>query len=288
VAGVLRDIRIRTPSVTVLSTGNLSRVLVRWELEPTSQDLRNLRFFVDRGESPTEMKPLHAPGISASQAREFIDLSANLLDLEKVYYYRVRAVEFSGTSELQTFSSIAATWDGTPDLVALYVIEEALFAHRYIYGVPTMIFKKRHDGTYCPDCWDSILKRVTRSNCETCYGTGKLGGFYPPSESWMGFEADPKNEMVADWGRKQDSQTDIQFTNYPVLSVDDVIVELKMNRIWKIVNVRTVEKNRTVVLQIARVSAVNPTDVEYKVPVSEERRMALLAEMDKRELEREF
>lgn len=287
-AGSLQDLRFQPLNVTVLNTGELSRVLVKWELLPTAQDLRNLFFFVDRGESPHSLKQLNATGIPATALREYVDYTANLYDLQKVYYYRVRGVEFLSNVPVQTFTSSVQTWDGSLDLVGIYVIEEHLFFHRYVAGVPTMIFKKRHEGARCPVCWDPVLKRVSTSSCKSCFGTGFLGGYYAPIEQWVVFEPDPKLFQVAEWGLIQSNQTNIQFTNYPLLSVDDLIVELKINKIWKISNVSAAEKNRTTTLQFARVSAVNPSDIEYKVPVPEDRRRVLVAELDRRELEREF
>lgn len=286
-AGKLKDLKFKSLSVVVLST-NPGRVLVNWELERTAQDLRNLRFFVDRGESPEELVQISVEGIRANDFSEFVDYTPNMLDLHKVYYYRVRAVEFIGTTPAQTFTSDVSTWDGNLDLVGIYVVEEHFFLHRYVAGVPVMIFKRRRDGTYCPECWDAVMKRVTKSNCQTCYGTGKLAGFYPAYEAWMNFEPDPKSVQVADWGQRQISQTDIQFTNYPLLTDGDIIVELKPNKVWKVSNVRYPEKNRTIMLQIARLDAVNPADIEYKVPVDQDRRRALVAELEVREKEREF
>lgn len=286
-AGKLKNLRFKSLSVVVLST-NPGRVLVNWELEPTAQDLRNLRFFVDRGESPEELVQISVEGIRANDISEFVDYTPNMLDLHKVYYYRVRAVEFIGSTPAQTFTSDVSTWDGNLDLVGIYVVEEHFFLHRYVAGVPAMIFKRRRDGAYCPDCWDAVMKRVTKSNCQTCYGTGKLAGFYPAYEAWMNFEPDPKAVQVADWGQRQISQTDIQFTNYPLLTDGDIIVELKPNKVWKVSNVRYPEKNRTIMLQIARLDAVNPADIEYKVPVDQDRRRALVAELELREKEREF
>lgn len=288
-AGKLRNLKFKPISVMVLST-NPGRMLIRWELEPTAQDLRNLRFFVDRGESPTELHQLQATseGVLATEVQEFVDYTPNLLDLHKVYYYRVRAVEFSGNTPVQTFYSEPSTFDGNLDLVALYVVEEHIFLHRWVSGVPAMIYKKKRDGQYCPECWDTVLKRVTKSNCTTCYGTGKLGGFYPPVEAWMNFEPDPKVAQVAEWGARQTSQTDIQYTNYPLLSDGDVIVELKPNKFWKVSNVRYPEKNRTLMLQIVRLDAVNSSDIEYKVEVSEDKRRELVKQLEDREKEREF
>ncbi|MCJ7520623.1 MAG: hypothetical protein MUP21_00125 [Dehalococcoidia bacterium] len=287
-AGVLKRIQFDSIAVTILSAGQIPRILIQWKLEATSQNLSNLKFFVDRGESPTEMHQLNAVPVAAKGLDEYVDHTANVTDLDKIYYFRVRAVEFQGATPVQTFTSPSTTWDGDLDLVGLYIVEEHLFAHRWVYGVPVMVYKKRRDGVYCPECWDDVLQRVAKSNCRTCYGTGRLDGFYAPIEAWMSLEPDPKMEQVVDWGKRQQGQTDIQFTNYPLLSVDDIIVELKPNKFWKVSMVRAPEKNRTVILQLCRLDAVNPSDVEYKIPVPEDRRRVLLEESDLREKEREF
>ena len=285
----LKNLRFKSTSVMVLSIEHISRVLVRWELEPTGQNLSKLKFYVDRAESPSVFNQLNTDGLSAYGLYEYVDQTGNLVDLNKIYYYRVRAVEMSPEGvPLQTFTSAITTWDGDLDYVGLYINEEHYFKFRWVTGVPAMVYKKKHDGVYCPECWDKILKRTTKSNCHTCYGTGKLGGFYDPIEVWMEFEPDPKAEQVADWGLKQTSQTDILAVAYPLLTPDDLIVELKPNRFWKIENVRYPEKNRTITLQMARLNAVYPSDIEYKIEVPEDRRRDLVSQLESREKEREF
>jgi len=284
----LKNISFSDISVIILSIDQESRVLISWKLQPTSQNLKNLKFYVDRGESPTEFTQLNTVGLSPFGLYEYVDLTANTFDINKVYYYRVRAVEELNGLTVQTFTSIETTWDGNLDFVGMYVVEEHLFELRWVDGIPAMIYKKIRDGEYCTECWDTVLKRVTKSNCRTCYGTGRTGGYYPPYEAWMKFESDPKVEQVADWGRRQMGQTDILFTNYPLLSVDDIIVELKPNKFWKVERVTTPEKNRTTVLQMARLNQVNPADIEYKIEVNEARRKVLCEQMASREKEREF
>ena len=272
----------------VLSIEHTSRVLVRWLLEPTAQNLKNLRFFVDRGESPSEFQQLNAEGISAYDMYEYVDYTANLFDLNRMYFYRIRAVEIIDGNPVQTFTSHDTTWDGDLDNTGLFIIEENYFEHRWIDGVPVMVFKKRHDGTYCSECWDSVLKRVTSSSCTTCYGTGRLDGYYPPIEAWMKFEPDPKVETVAESGLRQSSQTSAMFTNYPLITPDDVVVELKPNRFWKVENVTYPEKTRTIVLQTLKLNAVNTSDIEYKMAVPEDRRRLLVSQMEERDVQMEF
>lgn len=285
----LKNIKFKALSVMVLTIDHTSRVLIRWALEPTAQSLKNLRFFVDRSENMADYQQLNAEGLSPYGLYEYVDETANLIDLNKIYYYRVRAVELGATGEtLQTFTSLPTTWDGDLDYVGIYINEEHYFKFRWVTGVPAMIFKKRHDGIYCPECWDAVLKRSTMANCTTCYGTGRLGGYYTPIESWIEFEPDPKIEQVVDWGLKQPSATEIFMLGYPLITPDDIIVELKPNRFWKVENVRYPEKNRTVTLQMAKLNAVYPSDIEYKMAVSEERRRILVDQLEAREKEREF
>lgn len=286
--GILKRIHFEEISVTVLGIEYVSRVRVGWKLSKSSQDLSRLRFFVDRTESPNVWQQLNATPLTIGDLPEYVDHTPNLKDLNKIYYYRVRAVEYDGDTALQTFFSKDTTWDGDLDLVGIYVVDEHLFAMRWVFGSPSMVFKKRHDGAYCPECWDKVLKRVTKSQCMTCFGTGRLGGFYPPIDTWMSFEPDPRVDQVTEWGKRQPTQTDVMFTNHPLLNVDDLILELKPNRFWKVSNVRGPEKNRTVMLQFARLDAVNPSDVEQRLEVPLERKLALLADAEKREKEREF
>ena len=151
-----------------------------------------------------------------------------------------------------------------------------------------MIFQKRRSGTQCPDCWDEILKRVTASNCRTCFGTGKIDGYYPPIDAWMGFEASPDQAQVADFGVRQHSQTDIMFTNYPKLRIGDVIFEVKAHRFWRIANARYPEKNRAPTLQTVRVDEIKRSDIEYALQIDEARRKALLDALEERKKETEF
>lgn len=285
----LKNIRFKSAVVQILSIEHIPRILVTWELEPTTQNLSQMKFFIDRWEgdgATTELTGVGLPALTSSH--EFVDYSAKLLDLNKIYYYQIRAVEFFNGTPVQTFKSDPVTWDGDLDLVGLYVVEEHLFAHRHVYGVPALVYKKRRDGARCPSCWDPVMKRPTKSNCTACFGTGVLEGYYDPIPVWMSFEPHPKTAQIVDWGEKQNNQTDIQFTNYPTLSVDDVIVELRNTQFWKVSNIRPAEKNRAITLQIARINMVYRSDIEYKIEVSEDLRREMVTQLESRKKEREF
>ncbi|NDC22590.1 MAG: hypothetical protein EBZ49_00445 [Proteobacteria bacterium] len=286
--GTLQNISFSDLKTAVLSTGPISRILVKWDIAPTTQNLNNLLFHVYRGESPNELTQISEKPIPANGLREFVDYTGKLKNFEKVYYYQVKAHEIIDGVTVQTFPSPVESMEGNPDLVAMYIIEEHLFAFQKVFGTPIIIFKKMREGDSCPVCWDPVLKRVTKSNCKTCHGTGFVQGYYAPLEGWADLNPDPKLYQIADWGQKQPSQTDMQFTNYPLLGVGDVVVELKQNRYWRIVNVRNTEKNRTTILQVARLDEINRSDVELSLNIPDEMRMRLLNELDAREKTPEF
>lgn len=288
----LKNIEFEKTDIKIISISNHSRILVSWSIKPTTQNLINLFFFVDRGESPTELRQISSTPIPANTLYEYLDETPHLIDSEKVYYYRVRAVEmFQGTA-VQTFSSGPHTWEGVPDLVAFYIIEEHLFKHQYVSGTPALIYKKVKEGVRCTECWDNVLKRVTISHCVTCHGTGFMGGreggYYAPFDAWMDFSPDPKQVQIAEFGARQPRQVDVEYTNYPILVPGDLIIELTDNRYWRVSNTRTTEKNRTTMLQIFRLDEINRSDIEYNVKVPEEARKRLLDELEARERLTEF
>lgn len=297
-AGKLQKISFKNFRAQIMSIEYIPRILVTWDLNPTMQNLKDLFFFIDRGESPEDLKQLNAVGIPANTLYEFMDLTSHIKDLSKVYYYRIRAAELANLGPnapinavrpiLQTFSTPTFTWDGDLDLEGLYVVEEHLFAHRYVYGVPILVYKKMREGDRCTECWDEVLKRVTKSNCKTCHGTGRLGGYYDPIPAWMDFNPSPKTTQIADWGPKQSRQSDTQFTNYPILTEGDIVYECKPGKLHRVSNIRFTEKSRVIMLQVARVDEVNRSDIEYSIEIPHDIVDEMVHQLEERKEERVF
>lgn len=285
----LRNIRFKKIRARILSVEHISRVLVSWEIEPTSQKLDSLRFFIERGESPSEFIRLNGDGIPADGLYEFVDYTASLFDLQKNYYYRVVAEELSSEGEvLQSFVSEEASLDGCLDLAGLYVVEENLFKLEEVSGVPVLFYKKRFEGVKCPECWDDVLKRTTKSNCKTCFGTGRLEGYYPPIEGWVDFSVQTQNAVIQQQGTTQPNKTRCEFTNYPELRPGDVVFEIQNHIFWKVSSITAPEKNRVIMLQNLDLTAVNRSDIEYNLEIPADVVQRLLAKLQERQSIPEF
>ena len=283
----LKNIRFKRYRATVLSIEHIQRVLLSWELQDTTQDLRHLSFIIERGESPQELKPI-STFIPASELYEYVDYSGTLLSLMKIYYYRIKAFEVIGGTQVLVVETPAFGLDGNLDLVGLYIVEENLFEERWIDGVPCLIYKKMKEGTWCPVCWDSVLKRVTKSNCKTCAGTGRLGGYYKPIEAWVKLNPDNKDVSIPEWGEKETNQLDFMFTNYPALVVGDLFYECKPGKFFRLDKVTCAEKNRVATIQLGRLTEINRSDIEYSLEIPEDIVLKMVKDLEDRSLIREF
>lgn len=284
---MLKNLKFKDAQSRILSVEKVPRVLIQWELEYTTQRLTNLFYNIYRGNSPSEMTLLNPRPIPANTQQEYIDYTTHQKDLLRNYFYRVDAVEIVNGTVVQEVQSEVISPIGAKDLVAMYIIEEHLFAHKYVYGMPVFIYQQRTTGARC-ECWDPVLKRVTDSHCTICKGTGFISGYYPPISGWMDFNPSPETIQIADWGPKQTQQTDTQFTDYPNLQIGDLVLEIRDMKLWKIENVRSTEKNRVPVLQISRLNGVNRSDIEYTIDVPQDIVEQMLIELREREKTPEF
>ena len=284
---MLKNIEFEFALCQVLNITPIPRVLIRWDLRTTTQNLKDIRFVVYRGEDPESMFPI-SPQIPHDALYEYIDNPDGLKNFRKTYYYQVVAREYCDGEILQGFASSKFTWKGDLDLIGVYIVEEHEFKYRYIAGAPVMVMKRKRDEVNCPDCFDIVLKRVTKSNCQVCYGTGKLGGFYAPVPIWMDLNPDPQATAIAEFGEKQIGQSDGELTNYPLINNGDIILEVMPNILWRVESVFTGEKRQTVNRQLVRLSKVNKNDIEYRIPIDEEMRIKLVNEFEDIRKEREF
>jgi hypothetical protein len=276
--GRLRNIKIQRPNVRILSIEYVTRVLVEWQLEPTTQNLKDLSFVIERGESPTELLPI-SQSISSSDLLFFIDYSASLYDFEKTYSYKVVAEEKDAQGNvLQRFESDVVGTDGELDLTAMYVVEELLFQHKNLTGSPCLIYKKRHEGLSCPECFDPIMQRVTKSNCRTCFGTGKMDGYYPPFSAYVTFGPNTTSSNIRVEGVIQQNSSQAEYVDYPDLRLGDLIFDVKDHFFWDVVSLVKPEKAHVHIMQQMQLSARNRSDIEYKIPIPQEECQRLMKE----------
>lgn len=141
-------------------------------------------------------------------------------------------------------------------------------------GVPVTYYRKKTTGAHCPVCWDDMLERATKGDCENCYGTGIDGGYYAGILTYISFQLDQvtlkrtglidlKENMVAGW-----------LTNYPRIKPGDVLVRADNKKIYEVQDpvgidgLRSYRNGKTgeaVLRQILKLLQVEYSSVLYKL-----------------------
>lgn len=191
------------------------------------------------------------------------DSTVNLYDRWRVPFYKLRLVDTNGAYRDYGPIRVSGELDGPTKSI----IRNARTQLRIGSGNPVLFYQRRFDTTQrCPDCWDPVLKQVVLSDCLSCFNTGFVGGYHAPVLTLASIAPEAKGDQTTD--RTEQSATVQCFTiNFPILRSRDFMYEIDTGRRYRIVTIQPGEKNRMLVSQVFTAEAINPVDIEHKVPV---------------------
>lgn len=153
-----------------------------------------------------------------------------------------------------------------PDLIALEIVRRHSLLLRRFSGIPCFFFIAKTFGQRCR-CWDKTKSRVASSRCPDCYNTGFSGGFFPPIPGYYAREATPDMIQLAAWGELHESQSSAWTTNYPLLSPRDIVADAETGDRWRVESITNIEQKGYAVMQILKISKINPGDIEFNLKV---------------------
>lgn len=242
-------------SITV-DYATASSVLVRWYISPTSLDLSAVDVHIERAYSVSG--PFDLVGIvPASAVPEFTDPDIHLLSKHTTPFYRLRAGD----------TVTAPTGLGPPqDIYGLEATNRFELILREFAGRRVLVLTKRTGGQRCPECWDALKNKVSRSNCKTCFATGFAGGFYSPRETWA---MKPPSAVIAQLTQLIKLEPDdlaFWMSNTPTLSPGDCIVSAEGTR-YRVLQNRPLEKAWSATRQTISARTLSRDQVEYDIPI---------------------
>jgi hypothetical protein len=146
-----------------------------------------------------------------------------------------------------------------------------MLSERYI-GVPTYLLKVRKYGENCPKCWDEVKHESRDSHCPTCYGIGKVGGYFEPELITGHFEVNPQTQIITpDRGLIDHQETNFRSIADPIIDPYDVLVEKETNVRWSVFRqVQQTEHKRIPVSQIVTIRDIPRSHVIYEFPIPEQ------------------
>jgi hypothetical protein len=246
----LKNVRVDSLSVDYLN--------ISWELEPSSEDVLDYTFQVLRSEAP--MGPFEAISPEMDDQFFFIDNRVKVNNLYRQFHYRIR-IKHKPSDEAADFDGVRAP---EPDLVALELRKHMNLLMREFVGRRCWVMPVRTFGQRCPSCYNATLKSRVRSGCSTCYDTMFVRGYHSPIESFIQFDPSPKANQQTNLGELQQQNTTARMGFFPPLKPRDLVIEPE-NRRWRVVQVSSTQRLRSVVHQEVQLHEVPKSDSEYLI-----------------------
>jgi len=255
----MNDPRIEVRSIRATPLDR-KHVLVAWEFAPTLERFSDYEIWLEKSNAPHD---------GFERVTALTDKTGSYIDEERVFkfwkQYFVR-INIKSKNDDYEFISDAYGIEYPPNVEAMELIRRTkvtLENNRYGNGIECNVFLKKTGGQRCVECFDHLKGRVTKSQCDNCYGTGYTGGFYIPIKAYINFSVDRKVSQIADVGRMGRSENHAIMGGYPVLRPGDVIHDARLHRVWVIVTVENIERRRHLIKQKIHLDEQERTHVLY-------------------------
>ena len=239
-------------------------ILIEWELERAT--LPGVYWFlVERAGSPEGPWELLTP-TPLPNAEFFIDRTAPLLSKENFLFYRVTVTDPKGRVFISDPKDLFRNLEREQWYVAREITRKEILRFVKKVGVRAAVLKKKRFGPLC-DCVDPVSGEVTDSSCPDCFGTRYAGGFNDPIEAWVESSPFPNAKQLQNMGwLTEDFSGQIRMVSYPLVTREDIIVELDSNRRLRVLQIDPVELRTVPIVQLVGVKMIPRSDVEYTIP----------------------
>lgn len=191
------------------------------------------------------------------------------------HFMREPAPEDGVPSQDFTVSEVA-TFGETRHLIAQEIVRRHGILLRRFQGKFVAVFLRKTSGERCPNCYDLLEKRITRSDCEYCYATGFKGGYSDPIFTYI-YMVDPARSVsLSPLGEMKDERTSEFWTlPSPALAPGDFFVRKDGER-WRLESVGSNklegEEGEQTTKQTGVIRRIDVDDVEMQVPCPDLRR----------------
>ena len=254
----------------------LDELNVSWELEiDPDENILDYELTVTRSQSPEDEFKDVSPGLF--DVYEFRDKDINTRSKWRKFYYKIRARHIPSGREF--FSEVASSYlyEDMPFEGLEIIRRNNLFLYgagsdsrKRFGGNPCWVFLRRTFGPRCVTCYNHKLKQTIRDDCPDCFGTGRKGGYFKPIRTNFQIDAHAQSQDHANLGMQEPLRSRAWTSNYPLLTPQDIIVEVGSNRRWEVESVQPTELNRMIVRQMVGLYGLTPGSAEYRLAVPDE------------------
>lgn len=162
-------------------------------------------------------------------------------------------------------------WNHKDWLLAREIVRKEVLLQKKKAGTRGWLLKRRWFGDACPLCLNTVTGESTKSHCPSCYGTGIVGGYYPPHEYWVLMNATSRmQKLTADQGVITVNDENVRGLAYPVIEPNDIWVNGQTGDRMRIMeNVAAVARHRGVDIVVnAKVLLLPTSSAVYDIPIN--------------------
>lgn len=245
--------------------------LVEFEFEEFSEPTDNLTLNLYRSESHGITNTLTdfiivSSGITLNETQIIDNSVEGLFDPQRIWNYKLTLVnDLNNTEILLTPDPVYIKSKPVSYITKAILRKKALSINKKV-GRNFVLLKKKTWGTRCPDSWDPTLFRNTNTSCETCFGTGWVGGYFTPIQFKAMVNSAPKYNQIQMFGEWKPSDQMLFTLNYPVLNPRDIIID-DDNLRWIVIQVRTIKHQGYLIEQQAQIGLIATDDFIYNLDV---------------------
>lgn len=184
-------------------------------------------------------------------------------------YYRLRLTTAPGLRFYSNPQNVYGDLDKRDYLVAREILRKELLRHTKQSSVRGHLLKAYRSGPICP-CVDPLTKEIGNSHHDVCYGTGFIGGYFPPlPATYVDVTAEHAREALdAQTGTAKQQAISGRFLAEPQVYALDVWVAASGDRRYYIHPTKVEAQIRGVPLVVSAELRLAPyTDVLYTFPL---------------------
>ncbi len=234
---------------------------VYWEIGPTSDDIQEYQFYVQRSEA--EAGPwidIAGPLIDRYYLR---DNSFPAISYNRTLFYRIKALHQATGKEI--YSKVFDR-DGEEPLLAAEIIRTEKVLFEEFVGRKCWLFPRRTFGQRCPSCYDEVLQKRTDESCPTCWGTTFSGGYHYPVAIWAQIDEPERTEQVTVEDHRTVMYYGLRCNPSPDIKPLDLIIDHK-NRRFRVVSVSGTSHLGVTVRQEVKLVTIQRGSIEDKIPL---------------------
>lgn len=130
-------------------------------------------------------------------------------------------------------------------------------------GVETYLFRRKHYGMRCTNCWNPTIEKVTQDHCPVCLGTSFEGGYFPGFKTLIQYEPTPNDSNFRYQGREEQNTSPAWTVAYPSIEVFDVVLRVPDWKLYRVDHILQTELQTVPVRQVLSLTELAKESIEF-------------------------